>query len=305
MNHISLLQAIILGIVQGATEFLPVSSSAHLVILQHLFKLDIEAGPMVAFDVCLHVGTLLAVLFALRKEVVVILKGLFSKFPPSPPPSPARGEGVRTVPSPLMGEGEGEGGISPLSGGFSTDQAWRAVWLVLLGTIPAVILGFAFKDFFERLFMDTLPVGVALIVTGIILFLTRFVKRNDIILPQMKWWHSLAVGTAQALAIIPGISRSGSTISMGLFTKLDRQLAAKFSFLLSIPAIGGAAILEWKNFRFISHENTLPIALGTMASFIVGYLCVRLMLAIMRGARFSWFAIYCWAVGLATIIASL
>ena len=274
--HINLLHAIILGIVQGATEFLPVSSSAHLVIFQHLFKLDVGAGPIVAFDVCLHIGTLFAVLFALKDEVFVILKGLFHKTGPE-----------------------------ELAGGFSCGQGFRAVWLVLLGTIPAVIIGFAFKDFFEHLFTTLLPVGVALIVTGFILFATRLVKRNDVALSQMKWWHAVAVGFAQALAIIPGISRSGSTISMGLFTHLDRQLAAKFSFLLSVIAISGAAVLEWKNLRYISQENLAPIVLGTLAAFIVGYVCVRWMLAIMRNARFSWFAIYCWIAGAAVISAAI
>jgi undecaprenyl-diphosphatase len=281
VTHINLIHAVILGIVQGATEFLPVSSSAHLVIFQHLFKLDLAAGPIVAFDVCLHIGTLFAVLLALRKEVAVIVKGLF----------------IRSQ--------TGEPGPGELSGGFSAGQGPHVVWLIILGTVPAVILGFAFKDFFEELFMTMLPVGIALVVTGCILFATRFVKRNDIALPNMKWWHAIAVGLAQACAIIPGISRSGSTISMGLFTGLDRQLAAKFSFLLSVIAIGGAGILEWKNLRFISHENLAPILLGTLASLIVGYLCVRWMLAIMRNARFSWFAIYCWVVGAAAIVYSL
>lgn len=276
--HINLIHAIILGIVQGATEFLPVSSSAHLVIFQHLFKLDVAAGPMVAFDVCLHVGTLFAVLLALRREVAVIIKGLFLK---------------------------GEAEAAELSGGFTYNEGPRAIWLVILGTIPAVILGLAFKKFFESLFMTLLPVGIALIVTGCILFATRLVKRNETKLSQMKWWHAIAVGFAQAVAIIPGISRSGSTISMGLYTGLDRQLAAKFSFLLSVIAIGGAGILEWKNFRLISHDNFVPILLGTFASFVVGYLCVRWMLAIMRNARFSWFAIYCWVVGAAAIVYSL
>jgi undecaprenyl-diphosphatase len=171
-----------------------------------------------------------------------------------------------------------------------------------LGTLPAVVFGFAFKDFFEELFTKLLPVGVALIVTGCILFATRFVKRNDTLLKDMKWWHALAVGLAQAMAIIPGISRSGSTISMGLFTRLDRQLAAKFSFLLSVIAIGGAAVLEYKNLSYISSDNLGAIIAGTLASFIVGYLCVRLMLAIMRNARFSLFALYCWIVGIAVII---
>lgn len=279
--HINLIHAVILGIVQGATEFLPVSSSAHLVIFQHLFNLDMEAGPIVAFDVCLHIGTLFAVLLALRDEVVVIMKGLFAK------------------------SQTGEKDAEELSGGFSSGQGFRAVWLILLGTVPAVILGFAFKDFFESLFTKMFPVGISLMVTGCILFATRFVKRNDVKLSGMKWWHAIAVGLAQACAIIPGISRSGSTISMGLFTKLDRQLAAKYSFLLSVIAIGGAGLLEWKNLRFISQENLVPTLLGTLASFIVGYLCVRWMLAIMRNARFSLFAVYCWVVGLGVILYSL
>jgi len=269
---ISIFHAVVLGIIQGATEFLPVSSSAHLVIFQHLFKLDVEAGPIVAFDVCLHVGTLFAVLFALKDEVFVILKGLFHRTGPE-----------------------------DLAGGFTYGSGSRAIWLVLLGTIPAVVIGFSFKDFFESLFTTLLPVGIALIVTGFILFATRLVKKNEIKLQQMKWWHAVVVGLAQALAIIPGISRSGSTISMGLFTGLDRQLAAKFSFLLSVIAIGGAGVLEWKNLQYISQENIPAIILGTFASFIVGYLCVRWMLAIMRNARFSWFAVYCWIVGLLVI----
>ncbi len=280
MEQINILHAIVLGIVQGATEFLPVSSSAHLVIFQHLFNLDMGAGFIVAFDVCLHIGTLLAVLLALRKEVAVVIAGLF-------------------------GRTQAKGGEAALSGGFAPGEGPKAVWLIVLGTLPAVVVGFAFKDFFEELFTTLLPVGIALIATGCILFATRIVKRNDVVLRDMKWWQAVAVGLAQALSIIPGISRSGSTISMGLFTGLDRQLAAKFSFLLSVVAIGGAGVLEYKNLRYISQDNLAPIIAGTLAAFIVGYLCVRWMLAIMRNARFSWFAVYCWALGLTVIVASL
>ncbi|MFH1873811.1 MAG: undecaprenyl-diphosphate phosphatase [Pseudomonadota bacterium] len=277
MTDISVLKAIALGVIQGATEFLPISSSAHLVIFQHLFGIDLEAGPIVAFDVCLHIGTLFAVLLALRQEVVLILRSIFS--------------------TRLTG--------ADLEGGFSTKTGRRAIWLILLGTLPAVVIGFSFKDFFEHLFTTTLPVGIALIATGCILFATRFVKQNDVNLGQMRWWQAILVGLAQALAIIPGISRSGSTIAMGIFTKLDYQLAAKYSFLLSVIAIGGAAILEVKNLRLLSEMNLWPVILGTLASFIVGYLCVRWMLVIMRGHKFSWFAIYCWLVGAITLYMSL
>ena len=279
--HINLIHAIILGIIQGATEFLPISSSGHLVIFQHLFGINLEAGPIVAFDVCLHIGTLFAVLAALRKEVAVIIKGIFK--------TKSQAADVKT---------------EELAGGFSSSQGRHMLWLIIVGTIPAVIIGFAFKDFFEHLFTTVLPVGIALITTGCILFATRFIKKNEIKLSRMRWWHAIAVGLAQAFAIIPGISRSGATISMGLFTKLDRQLAAKFSFLLSVIAIGGAAVLEWESLQFITQVNLVAVILGTLFAFISGYICVRWMLAIVRKAHFSWFAYYCWAVGLLVIFIS-
>lgn len=273
-GHLSILHAIILGAIQGASEFLPISSSGHLVIFQHLLGVDLESGPMVAFDVCLHIGTLIAVLVALRSEVFLLIRGLFN-------PSYEYTE---------------------MAGGFTAGTARRAAWLIILGTIPAVIIGFAFKDFFESMFSSMLPVGIALLVTGTFLFSTRWVRTNDVTLGKMKWWHALIVGCAQAAAIFPGISRSGSTITAGLFSKLDRGLAAKFSFLLSIPAIGGAAVLQFDNLKHLSGGNILPTIVGTIVSAVIGYACVRWILAIMRGRNFSAFAYYCWAVGLVTVI---
>lgn len=270
----SIIHAIILGVVQGASEFLPISSSGHLVIFQQLMNVNLESGPMVAFDVCLHVGTLIAVVAALRAEVWIIIKGLFN---------------------PNLSE-EGT------EGGFSTSLSRKTILLVILGTIPAVIVGFSFKDFFEELFSSSLFAGVALLITGSILFATRWAKKHDIKLDGMKWFHALIVGCAQALAIFPGISRSGSTISGGMFCKLDRKLAAKFSFLLSIPAIGGAAVLQYKNLAYLSANYIVPVVIGTVVSAIVGYVCVKWIISIMRGNKFSLFAYYCWAVGLGVIV---
>ena len=270
----SLLHAVVLGLVQGASEFLPISSSGHLVIFQQLLGIDLESGPMVAFDVCLHIGTLIAVIVALHKEVWMIIKGVGSLF-------------------------------SGRSQSASVAEGRKLAWLVLIGTIPAVIVGFAFKDFFESLFSSRLPVGIALVVTGFILFATRWIKKCDVEVGRMPWWNAIVVGCAQALAIFPGISRSGSTIATGLFCRLDRTLAAKFSFLLSIPAIGGAALLQSANLRHLSVNNLVPTIVGTLISFVVGYACVRWILAIVRGRNFATFAYYCWAVGLATIIWSL
>lgn len=273
----SILHAIILGVVQGASEFLPISSSGHLVIFQQLMGVNLESGPMVAFDVCLHMGTLIAVVAALRSEVWIIIKGLFD---------------------PTCSTDETEGG-------FSTLLSRKTVLLVLLATIPAVIIGFSFKDFFEELFSSRLSAGVALLITGTILFATRWATTCDIKLARMKWFHALIVGCAQALAIFPGISRSGSTIAAGMFCRLDRTLAAKFSFLLSIPAIAGAAVLQYKNLAYLSANHVLPVIIGTLVSAVVGYVCVKWILAIMRGNKFSLFGYYCWAVGLAVIVWSL
>lgn len=267
----SVADAIILGIVQGASEFLPISSSGHLVIVQQLLGIDLESGPLVAFDVCLHLGTLLAVLVALRKEVWMIISGVFC---PEKDASPTNSSAVGR----------------------------KLAWLIILGTIPAVIVGFAFKDFFESLFSSRLPVGIALIATGFILFATRWMKRCDVGMARMPLWNAIVVGCAQALAIFPGISRSGSTISAGLFCRLDRGLAAKFSFLLAIPAIGGAAILQFDNLRHLTAASVLPTIVGTLVAFLVGYAAVRWMLVIVRGNRFSAFAYYCWAVGVATVV---
>jgi len=273
----SILHAIILGAVQGASEFLPISSSGHLVIFQQFMNVNLEAGPMVAFDVCLHLGTLVAVVAALRKDVWIIIKGLFD---------------------PSFSTEETEGG-------FCTLLSRKAFLLVILGTIPAVIIGFSFKDFFEELFSSTLAAGVALLITGSILFATRWAKSCSLKLARMKWFHAVIVGCAQALAIFPGISRSGSTISAGMFCTLDRSLAAKFSFLLSIPAIAGAAVLQYKNLAYLSANHILPVIIGTVVAAIVGYVCVKWIIALMRGNKFSMFAYYCWAVGLGVVIWSV
>jgi undecaprenyl-diphosphatase len=240
-------------------------------------NVNLESGPMVAFDVCLHMGTLVAVLAALRKDVWIIIKGLFD---------PARS-------------------TEETEGGFCTLLSRKTFLLVILGTIPAVIIGFSFKDFFEEMFSSRLAAGIALVITGSILFATRWAKVCNIRLARMKWFHAVVVGCAQALAIFPGISRSGSTISAGMFSRLDRTLAAKFSFLLSIPAIAGAAVLQYKNLAYLSANHILPVIIGTLVAAVVGYVCVKWIISLMRGNKFSLFAYYCWAVGLAVIVWSV
>lgn len=274
MEHLSILNAILLGALQGATEFLPVSSSGHLVIAQDLLGVRMENGALVAFDVCLHVGTLAAVCAVFWRDLADMARALLGLRPAAP-----------------------DGGER-----LSTAQARRLALLIVVGTIPAVILGFTLKDFFESLFTDAVAAAGMLLVTGFILFGTRFVKHNPTGLPQMRWWQALVVGIAQAVAIVPGISRSGSTIAGGLYLGLDRGLAARFAFLLAIPAIGGAALLQGKDIMLLSAGDAVAAVVGTVVSAVVGFVCVKWMLSIVRHRHFSWFAYYCWAAGLAVLI---
>jgi len=172
-----------------------------------------------------------------------------------------------------------------------------------LATIPAVIIGFTLKDTIEGLFSSILTVGIAWIITGFVLIATKFVKHSDI--KEVGWFRSILIGCAQAAAIIPGISRSGSTIATGLFLKLDKVEAAKFAFLMSIPAIAGGAILDIKDLTSFPKDSILALVLGVISAAVVGYLCIKWMLRIIsRGALWG-FGVYCLVAGIITILLSI
>lgn len=253
----SVLVAMVLGLAQGLTEFLPVSSSGHLVLLQHFLRVP-EAG--VAFDVFLHLATLLAVVVYFWAD----LWGLF--------------------------------------------RDWRKLALIVVGSVPAAVLGFVLEDFFTRLFSSVLTVGVALLGTGFILWgaealAARYRRRrqaNQLTLAD-AWW----IGVGQAVAIIPGLSRSGATISAGLARGLEREVAARFSFLLSVPVILGAALLQLRHLPLGSLQTDLPFLAGFLAAFLSGLAAIWLLLGIVRRSRLTVFSWYVWAVGAAVIVASL
>ncbi len=270
MHDLSLIKAVLLGALQGATEFLPVSSSGHLVIAQYLLGIELEGAGLLAFDVCLHFGTLVAVLIVFRRDIIDICRGFINR--------PARG-GASLEPK----------------------LARRLGLFIILGTIPAVIIGLGFEEFFERLVSSPIAAAVMLLVTGTILFGTRFVRRDGAGLSRMRWWHSLAIGLGQSLAIIPGISRSGTTISTGLYLGIDRTLAARFSFLLAVPVIAGATVLKLDDLAALSQASIIATIVGTVVAAIVGVVCIKWLLAIIRRGHFSWFAYYCWAAGLSSI----
>jgi len=256
-------EALLLGLVQGATEFLPVSSSGHLVITEALLGIS-EGGLLV--EISLHAGTLLAVLLFFRSRIIwIVSEGLRR-----------REDGPRA-------------------------RAWMK-WLIV-ATIPAACVGFLFRDFIERVFESPVVALVGLMLTGVILISTRWSKQWD---RKPAGPAGLWMGFAQALAILPGISRSGATIAMGMWSGVDRSEAAEFSFLLSVLAIGGASLLQAVEIMGGTIEPVPGMWSGLLAGFVMaflsGYAAIALLLGILKKRGLTPFAWYCWAVGIIGLV---
>ncbi len=265
MNY---LESLVLGIIQGLTEFLPVSSSGHLVIFQNLFNIVSEN---VAFEVIVHLGTLMSVLVVYSSDIIKMIKSFFGAI--------------------FSGN---------VKKAYQNDSYFKLGILVIIGTIPAVFAGLFLKEFFEGIFHNIKLVGFTLLLTALILYFTKFIKIENKKLSIVK---VIIIGIGQALAILPGISRSGTTISTSLFLGINREEAARFSFLLSIPTIAGAAVLELKDFFNSGFEiNQIGILfVGFLSAFIIGYMAIKLLLKIIQTGRFSWFAPYCATAGLVVL----
>jgi undecaprenyl-diphosphatase len=255
--------ALLLGVVQGLTEFLPVSSSGHLRLMAAAFGIK---DPQTLFDVCVHAGTLGAVLAVYRKDVIRMLGGL-------------------TRPS-------------------WDEPGFRLSVLVVIGTIPAAVIGIGLGDLFEATFATTTAVGGFLLLNGGILMLGRTASDEGRSLDELRVKDALLIGCAQSFALFRGISRSGTTIVAALRIGVNREAAAAFSFLLSIPAIGGAVILEGRKAFSEDALPALPLIVGTLAAAVSGYLALLFLLRLVRGGRLHRFAWYCWALGLTAIILS-
>ncbi len=247
-------QAALLGLVQGLSEFLPISSSGHLVLGQAL--LGVRTGD-ITFEVIVHFGTLLAVVTALRERVWALVRGC------------SKGEAA----------------------------AWWTVLMLGIGTVPAAAVGILFKDALEAFFFSPAAASGWLVVTGAVLWSTRF-RRGD--RQEIGVWDAVWIGMAQAFAVLPGISRSGMTISTGLWRGVDGREAAAFSFLLSVPVILGATAL--KVGELAAHppalESLVPLGVGMVVAYASGVVAIRWLMALLRGGRLDRFAYYCWAVGL-------
>lgn len=259
----NIFETIFLGIIQGLTEFLPVSSSGHLVFFQNILGFK---EPELLLDCSLHVGTLLAVCIYFKSDLKKIISETW-RFD------------------------------------FKKPHANLGLWVVV-GSIPTGIIGLIFKTPLERFFGSVIMVGLMLVATGVIVSLTKMIPKGYGSRIQVGVLAALAVGTAQGLAIIPGISRSGATIVCGLLLGLDRELAARFSFLLSIPAIIGAVAIQW-NIEALQRVGLVPLLFGFSASALVGLMALKLLMSMVRRGHLYYFAPYCWAVGLFIIFTNI
>lgn len=275
MSYIS---AIILGLVQGVAEFLPISSSGHLSLFQHFFQLtDVEHDHMF-FSVLLHLGTLVAVFFAYRRDIAELLREFFCMVH------------LRKLPQ-----------------GQTPDiPARRMILMIIVATLP-LLLVFPIKDRVELLYQNTFFIAFALVLTGTLLFVSDRMPRGHKTAGTATMGDAILVGLAQAVAVVPGLSRSGTTISAGMARGFDRTYAVKFSFLMSIPAVLGANILSIVDAVKAGIDTSLlPMYLvGVLVAMVSGYASITLLRFIARKGRFGGFAYYCWGAGLVTLILSL
>ena len=274
----SYLNAIILGLVQGIAEFLPISSSGHLSIAQNLFGLSTEGTNDMLFDVLLHLGTLMAVFVAYWAEIREMIVEFFNMVG-----DVAKGKKQKTVP-----------------------PARRLIAMILIGTLPLFAI-LPIKDFVGGLSQNTYFIGGALLVTGFLLVACDRVRKGKKNEGTATMKDALLVGIGQAIATCPGISRSGMTITMGCFCGFERKFAVRFAFLLSIPAVVGANILEIADALGNGINSALlPMyGVGVVVAAVSGYLCIRLLKMIAEKGKFGAFAYYCWAMGVVTIVLSV
>ncbi len=268
MNEV---EALLLGLVQGLTEYLPVSSSGHLEIGKMLLGVDAEAGGL-TFDIIVHVATVMATLVVLRREIVQLFKGLFQ---------------------------------------WKMNEETRYVLNIIISMIPIGVVGLCFKDRIEALYADehvrNVVVGVCLLITAALLTLTHFAKTETD--KEISPLHAFIIGIAQACAVLPGLSRSGSTIATGILLGNSKQKLAQFSFLMVIPPILGEALLDFKHIFAPSAEylaehgqtmavGTVPLLIGFLAAFVSGCFACKWMISIVRQAKLIYFGIYCALAGI-------
>jgi undecaprenyl-diphosphatase len=271
-------KAILLGLVQGLAEFLPISSSGHLAILQHY--LGIDSGDAMLFTVLLHLGTLVSVCLCYRKDIAELIVEFILMF--------------RDV---FTGKGFG----------FKENDMRKLAIMIIIATIPAAVCGVLFDNFISRVFTSIILIGVCLIITGAALFLAEHVGRGKRDLHRANFRNAFTIGLFQAVALLPGISRSGSTLVGGLMLGFTRELAVRFAFLISIPTVLGAVVLEIPdaiNAGFAS-DMLVPALVGVVISAVSGFIAIKAMIRIVTSDKLIIFSVYTWAVGAAVILTTI
>ena len=271
--------SILMGIIQGVAEFLPISSSGHLALFQTFFGMENMEEKYMFFTVLLHFGTLISVCMVYWRDIVDMIREFFL-------------------------------GIAALAGrkdtGVAPPPARRMVMLIIIATVPLFVMVFL-QDAVNQLFSNSIMVSCALLATGFILFFSDRMARGHKTAKNATVADALIVGCGQALAVIPGLSRSGTTISVGMMRGFDRAFAVRFSFLMSLPAVLGANVLEIKDALASNFPiEELPMySVGVAVSAVVGYFAIRLVKSLSDKGKFGKFAYYCWAVGLGSLVAGI
>ena len=271
----TIIKAVILGLIQGLSEFLPISSSGHLAIAGRLMGMDPEADSLLSFNILLHVATLAAVFIVYHEDIWNMIKAFFA----------------------MLGDLFTGKGL-----GLKKDVYRRLVIMLIVGTLPAVAAALVFGDLIES--PPLFAIGIFLIITALLLFISEKLGGGNRTLENMTIKDSVIVGCFQALGTLPGISRSGSTIVGGLFARLDKNVAVRFSFLLSIPAILGALVLDIKDVLSGSAQlvEIQYILVGMIVAGVSGYFAIRFLLNIVRRSKLSIFSVYCTIAGIAAIV---
>ena len=272
------IEAIVLGLVQGLSEFLPISSSGHLAVLQSLF--EINEDKVIFFAVLLHIGTLVSIFIVYHKDIYALIKELFLLFKDI-----FTGKGLRIKERPIRKLGI----------------------MIIVSSIPTAIMGLLFSDYIDKIFGSLTVIAICWIITGFILLFSEKLKNNKKEIEGMKYRNAIFIGICQGLAIMPGISRSGSTIVGSLVTGLKREFAVEFAFLISIPAILGSAILEFpKAIKAGIEPSTIgPMIVGFLVAAISGYFAITTMIKIVSKHKMRYFSYYVWIIGLGTFIYSI
>lgn len=272
---ITALQAAVLGLIQGLSEFLPISSSGHLTIASRLMGMDPEGGNLLTFNILLHIATLIAVFAVYYKDIWCMIKAFFG----------------------MLGDIFTGKGFS-----FEKDEYRRLVVMLIIATVPAVVSALLFEDLIAN--PPIWLVGIFLYITAVLLIISDRFKEGNHDFATLSFPRAVGIGVFQAVAVLPGISRSGSTIVGGLFAGLKRENAVRFSFLLSIPAILGALVMDVKDIFSMGEQGASAgvIILGMVIAAISGYASIKLLLGVVKKCRLTYFAIYCFIAGTFAIV---